>query len=751
MVVDGTGQEEYRDDSGAYFVVDRQQIVTEWSDRAAALLATPAAQALGRPCYSLVRGKNGQRGFVCQADCPSFQLLGDGRATAECLMDVTNGGPNARRIRCELQALPRHIGGAVGRFSDATVDGATRPISDPLSDPEPPSGILHALMAFANLSTSLEPGQLETSLERALDLLRTATAADSAEIFLTEPTGCDVLLTAYRGPFWRAFCQRPRFTPGQGFPGLVVERGEAIVSTELSHDQRFLRDAIKREGFQAYVCVPLRMGDRTLGVLCVGSRDEGFGASEALRLLTWCSVPIAIAIQAGLLQASRLDLTGAGDQPASDRDLDALLIAVLGQARDLAGADAGTITLYDRVHGAPLRTLSDGIDAVALAPCADSAHLAGACPALGAGHGIALFGPRRQWPLPCQQAARLGSSTSCVPMRHGGEDIGLIQLIYRDVAPLPPTRHLSLLLEFAAHAGMMLSLVRGGIEHHRGSRPVTENAGAGVDSPVGPAAIHRHGDRPYLRIRCLGSFEIERNGKALPPQAFKRRKAQMLLKLLVLHAGTPLAKESLIEWLWPECDPDSGSNRLHGVVHALRDTVEPASPGSDWRFIHFDGDHYLFDSHQACWVDLIEFRELIAEGQRAQTNGEPRAALDAFEAAIKLYRGDLFCEDRYAEWALLDREHLKETYLGALQWMAAHHARHDDRERAIGSYREILRTDPLREQTQRELIEALWRAGRRDEALLQFERFAHRLQTELDIAPLPETEALIRLVRATPR
>lgn len=752
MIVSGHGPDEVVDDSGAYFVIDEDQRITEWSAQAVELTAIPASQALGFPCYEIVNGRNAHRGSVCQPECPAFSGLSHGRMTSECAFVVETDEAAHRRLRCELHSLPDSAGGAVGRLADITsgpaIDGTATDSRDRQQSESNPD-ILRALTAFANLATTLTPDDLENSLERALDLLRLATGADSAEIFLAEPSTHDMLLTAFRGPFGRAFFQRPRFVPGEGFPGLVWEQGTPIVSENLSHDQRFLREAIKREGFHVYLCVPLQVGSTVIGALCIGSRDESFASSEALRLLTWSSVPIAIAVQAGFLQASRLEFDQISETTAGLRDLDSLLLAVLRQARMLASADAGTITLFDRNSGVSVRHLSDGVDTGALVPCSESAPGDVECPALHDGHGVALWGPRRRWPLPCQQANRLGRSTACIPIRHRNEDLGLIQLVYRDVEPLPPTRHLSLLLEFAAHAGTMLSLV---LDHadepSRADRFVSGPVSMPESMTVSARPVARGApDQPYLRVRCLGPFEIERQGKSLSPQVFKRRKALSLLKILILHAGTPVSKESLIEWLWPESETESGLNRLHGIVHALREVIEPLGAGHEWRLVHYDGDHYLFEPHEPCWIDLSEFRTSIAAGHQAEQAGDIPAALAAFDAAARLYRGDLFEEDRFEEWVLLDREHLKETYLATLQRVAAHYDRSGDHERAIDQYRQIVREDPLRESVQRQLIDALWRSGRRDEALMQFERFGRLLRNELGIEPLLETEKLVQRIR----
>ena len=71
-----------------------------------------------------------------------------------------------------------------------------------------------------------------------------------------------------------------------------------------------------------------------------------------------------------------------------------------------------------------------------------------------------------------------------------------------------------------------------------------------------------------LRAYCLGNFEVQFNWKRY--DRWHSLKAKSLLRYLVAQKNKPVPKEVLIETLWPECDPESGSNNLKSTVYALR-------------------------------------------------------------------------------------------------------------------------------------------------------------------------------------
>ena len=69
-------------------------------------------------------------------------------------------------------------------------------------------------------------------------------------------------------------------------------------------------------------------------------------------------------------------------------------------------------------------------------------------------------------------------------------------------------------------------------------------------------------------------------------------------------------------------------------------------------------------------------------------------------------------------------------------------ARPANLERGLECGRRILAVDPLRESVQREVMLLLALNGQRVEAIRMYKRLVALLKSELDIAPMPETERL---------
>jgi DNA-binding SARP family transcriptional activator len=581
---------------------------------------------------------------------------------------------------------------------------------------------------------------------------------ESAELFLADPQGVDMLLTAYRGPFIKAFSQITRFSPGEGLPGLVQSSGEPIVISRLAEDTRYLRTQVKDRGFHSYVSVPLHGPEGIIGVLNVATRKPDPDLERAMRLLTWASQPISTVLQIGLLHV-RENIGNASLEVTQDSagGFDDLLRAVLHRIMLIGNARGGALTVYDSSARGAVRRVKEGefADVVCIDVQAQEPQM---CPVIVRGRGLALKGPRYQWPPSCRHLPAKSGLVYCLPLPIDGDRVGIVQLGYAGSVPSPATRYLATLL---TAAGQAAPVVRQAWKNH-----LEQERNLRFQNAMSPAAlsdaIHEDGwsgestrkgckadsapIEPFLDIRCFGGFELYRQRKLLTPEIFQRRGALTVLKILVLHCGRPVRRDTLIELLWPEVNPEAGVNRLHVLLHSLRRMIEPPRQGQPWLYICNDGDRYYFNPEAPYHLDVGKFRDYIGLAERLERNGDVVPAIDAYEAAVSLYRGDLLEDEAYAEWCRGEREHLRETCLTALKRLAIFYLEHDATERSIQRFRQALRMDDLREENHRSLMYALWSAGRRDEALRQYEICRDTLIRDLDVAPLQETEDLYFLI-----
>ncbi len=555
-----------------------------------------------------------------------------------------------------------------------------------------------AARTLAAVTAVLSPDDLFGGLTKALDILRSAAGADDGELFLLEPDGKDALLSIWAGPDGDALIEQMRFGPNVGYPGIVAATGRPVaVQGLLADDPRYLRQAVVARGIRSYACVPLSEPRGSLGSIHLLSRRADFPADRVVGLLEQAAIPITNALRAGLAALrEQVDAAAAGHQEGSP----AQMRAMLERIRQTAGASHATITLIDPATGLGSRSISTGPVALVCANAEVGAWTE--CPSVTGSHGFAAERGRRSWPTSCRRGIpdRV-SSPCCLPLAVNGRLQGVITFdLGRHVDDRSISRLVPLLV-MAQQAAVRVAPHHQGIPHGE-----VQSGGAPRIQPA-PAV--------ELELRCLGPFIIVRGGTVVAPEQFPRAKALSLLQLLALQAGTPLTRDYLIEQLWPCVDPESGANRLHGVVHALRLVIEPRRGDRSWTFVRNRGEFYYLDTTAPLEIDLVRFRRLL-ERVKAAADTRPEESIDWLEQAAALYRGDLFADEPYAEWCQHERRELQEQQFGALVRLAQLHARHGDPARAVEHAHAALRLAPYRATLLRFLPELLVERGRVGEA-----------------------------------
>ncbi len=260
-------------------------------------------------------------------------------------------------------------------------------------------------------------------------------------------------------------------------------------------------------------------------------------------------------------------------------------------------------------------------------------------------------------------------------------------------------------------------------------------------------AVRQAMQSPSLRIQTFGQFKVWRNGQLI--DHWERGQAETVVKLLLTRrvaGGRAVCPDELIEWLWPESDPESGRKNLLPLVSNARRTLEPDIEPRDSNFILRSSSGYYFDlSGDVTW-DVLDFRRLAQEGAARQRVGEAAVAVTAYEAAHALYVGDFMAEDRYAAWAIPQRQVLQNEYRDLLANLAEAYAAQGLYADAIRASEAALEVDPLLESVYRQLMRYHYRAGDKGQALKVYRNCAKLFDELFGEGPTPQTRRLFEAI-----
>ena len=246
-----------------------------------------------------------------------------------------------------------------------------------------------------------------------------------------------------------------------------------------------------------------------------------------------------------------------------------------------------------------------------------------------------------------------------------------------------------------------------------------------------------------LKIHLFGEFLVFRGGVPIGSGEWGRQKTRSLLKLLLTRPGRVFSRDEIVEALWPDTSPEAAERSLRVTVSLLRRTLEPdLERGSDSHYILRRRPGYAFDRDVGCEVDAWEFEERRVKAEAAWKAERFDRAIEEYQEALDLVRGEFLAEDPYEEWAMEARRVFQERRLSVFSRLSECLALRGRYSEAVGVCNLALALDAFSEDLHRRLMLYHYCAGEQALALQEYRRFARTLKEELSIAPSPE---LIRL------
>lgn len=218
-------------------------------------------------------------------------------------------------------------------------------------------------------------------------------------------------------------------------------------------------------------------------------------------------------------------------------------------------------------------------------------------------------------------------------------------------------------------------------------------------------------ERVYVTL--LGRLLVTVGDRDVPAGAWPTRRSAELVALLALSERHRLAREQVVDALWPQLDLVAGAANLRKAAHHARQAL-----GHEDAVRLSGGMVALFPSCEVR-TDVAEFERRAAAAIRSGDH--------AADAAVD-YPGDLLPDLPYEEWTLARRDRLR-----ALRVALLRHGRRWER---------LVEVEPADEEAHRALMRAALDRDDRHAAIRWYGRLRTNLAQELDLTPSPQSRAL---------
>ncbi|MBB5803164.1 DNA-binding SARP family transcriptional activator/Flp pilus assembly protein TadD [Saccharothrix ecbatanensis] len=233
-----------------------------------------------------------------------------------------------------------------------------------------------------------------------------------------------------------------------------------------------------------------------------------------------------------------------------------------------------------------------------------------------------------------------------------------------------------------------------------------------------------------VEFALLGDVRVQVDGRDLDIGHARQR---CVLAVLLIEAGRTVTTDQLVDRVWGERAPVRARHAFYSYISRLRTALRDVA-GFD---IARRGGAYVLHV-DAGTVDLHLFRSLLGQAREAT---EERRALALYDRALRLWRGVPF-EELDSPWLASVRDRLlAERFTAEVQRydVALDLGMHDE---LLAELATATAANPFDERIAGQHVLALYRCGRRTEALTQYREFRARLVDDTGVEPGDQLQRL---------
>jgi DNA-binding SARP family transcriptional activator/tetratricopeptide (TPR) repeat protein len=246
-----------------------------------------------------------------------------------------------------------------------------------------------------------------------------------------------------------------------------------------------------------------------------------------------------------------------------------------------------------------------------------------------------------------------------------------------------------------------------------------------------------------MRFGILGPLLVHDGHEEMVVPAARQR---VLLAALLVRAGRAVPANELAEVVWDGSPPGGSAATLRTYVKRLRRVLGPRAGA---RVVtRYPG--YLLDAAED-EVDLLRFARLCRDGAAAAQGGAWAQAWAVLGEALGLWRGAALADVPSQALRRDECPRLEQLRLQAVEWRIDAGLRLGRDGELVGELQSLAAEHPLRERFHAQLMLALYRCGRRGEALAAYRHARGVLIGELGAEPGTELRELHqRMLAADP-
>lgn len=235
-----------------------------------------------------------------------------------------------------------------------------------------------------------------------------------------------------------------------------------------------------------------------------------------------------------------------------------------------------------------------------------------------------------------------------------------------------------------------------------------------------------------IHIQLMDTFAMYVNGNKVEQLLEKSRKGVALMQFLILRKGQNVPTYRLMETLWAESESTNPESALKTLVSRMRGMLNQVAPDLG-KCIVADHGAYRWESGEDVIIDLYELENLLADSKHL--NGTDEERIKVYEQILHLYKGDLLQHSEQAGWVVARGTALHNSFLAAMYAYVDLLKRQERHDEVAGVCRRALDIDNFDDRLHMDLMAALIKTDRNNEAMVQYKHVMHLYYNVLGVRP----------------
>ncbi|WP_409185263.1 BTAD domain-containing putative transcriptional regulator [Amycolatopsis sp. VS8301801F10] len=236
-----------------------------------------------------------------------------------------------------------------------------------------------------------------------------------------------------------------------------------------------------------------------------------------------------------------------------------------------------------------------------------------------------------------------------------------------------------------------------------------------------------------MQIAILGPLAVRADGVSKTPSAPKLR---TVLAMLALNANRAVHFEQFVEELWENNPPASAATTLQTYVYQLRKSLRLAGSAEEGATVLLTRPHgYELQVPRADVVDAVRYSALLDQARDRHDAGDLEACAELARQALALWRGAALSDLPLGPTLSARATQLEESRKAALDLRFEAELALGRHRRVVDELAGVVKANPTHEAYSAKLMVALYRCGRRVEALDVYHRVRSDFIAQLGIEP----------------